>query len=329
MNASKSFLVALAAIAFTMTKPAQGARLEQWLPLKYSEGLVACPKISPERKVGFVDKNGKDVIDARFDAARPFNQGVAAVRVKGKWGYIDHAGAFVIAPEFDAVGVLDYPGDDPMDFSEDLAAVRSDGMVGFIGKTGKFVVPPKFSSAWEFKDGLAAAQDRFSGKWGFIDKSGKWSIKPTFADARSFSEGLAPVSTTAAAGKPGWGFIDRSGKFVVEPQYSLALGHHEGLALVLKLVNGVYQGKYIDKKGVAAFNDVNCHGGKYFVEGLAPINLKDYKVGFIDRAGKTLIDAKFQEARPFNDGFAVVRIDDINWGLIDKTGKLQFQKSVK
>lgn len=329
MKIPTALLLSFSVFLFANARPAQGARLEQWLPFKFSEGVVACPKISPERKVAFIDREGKTVIDAKFDAARPFNQGLAAVRVKGKWGYIGHDGKFAIEPQFDAVGVLDYPGDDPMDFADGLAAVRSDELVGFIDKTGKFVIPPKFTSAWSFNDGLAAAQDRFTGKWGFIDKQGKWAIKPTFADALSFSEGIAAVSTKPRSEGPSWGYINKSGSFVVKPQYSMALACHEGLALVLTLNNGVYDGNFIDRKGDVAFVNINCHGANAYKEGLAPFLSQDGKMGFIDKTGKTIIAPQFQEARSFSQGVAVVRIDDSNWGLIDKSGKTIFSRSVK
>ncbi|MBX3138906.1 WG repeat-containing protein, partial [Candidatus Obscuribacterales bacterium] len=100
-------------------------------------------------------------------------------------------------------------------------------------------------------------------------------------------------------------------------------------ALVLTLSNGVYQGKYVDKKGDAAFTNVNCHGSSAYGEGLAPFLSDDRKAGFIDKFGKTVIEPQFQEARTFSEGFAVVRIDDGQWGLIDKKGKVVLSRSIR
>ena len=327
----KIFLLSLLVPLLAVPSPGQAARLEQWLPIKVSEGLVTAPQLLPERKVGFIDKNGKTIIEPKFEAARPFCEGLAAVRVKDKWGYIDHSGSFVIQPKFDAVGVLDYPGDDPMDFSEGLAAVRiggSDGRVGFIDKTGTLVVPAKYASAWQFSDGLAAVQDVFSGKWGYIDRSAKQIIKPQFTDARSFSGGLAPATTLEHGAAKGWGYIDKTGSFVISPAYTLALDFHEGLALVLTMKNGSYVGQFIDSKGNPSTN-LNCHGGNSFAQGLAPVPLKNYKVGYIDKTGKTVIEPQFLEARSFNDDLAVVKMTDSEWGLIDRSGALVLKCSVR
>ncbi len=39
-------------------------------------------------KVGFIDKRGHWVIPAQFEKAKPFSDGIAAVKIKGKWGFI-------------------------------------------------------------------------------------------------------------------------------------------------------------------------------------------------------------------------------------------------
>lgn len=310
---------------------AQAVRMEQWLPIKMSEGLVAMPQLTPARLVGFMNREGKTMIEPRFEAVRPFSEGLAAVRVKGKWGYIDHSGKFVIEPKFDAVGVLDYPGDDPMDFSDGRAAVRTggrNGSVGFIDKTGNFVVPAKYASAWQFSEGVAAVQDGLTGRWGFIDRDAKYLVKPRFMDALSFSDGLAPVTENEHGEPQGWGYIDKTGNYVISPAYSLALNFHEGLALVLTMKNGQYDGSFIDRKGQPS-SKLNCHGGNSFSQGLAPVPLKNYKLGYIDKAGTTVIDPQFLDARPFNEDLAVVRFDNDDWGLIDRTGKTVVKRSVR
>src|SRR5262249_42464847 len=45
---------------------------------------------------GFINDLGKVVIAARFEAAQPFSEGLAAVKHTGRWGYIDRSGREVI-----------------------------------------------------------------------------------------------------------------------------------------------------------------------------------------------------------------------------------------
>ena len=44
------------------------------------------------KKYGFIDKNGKVVIELQFDNAGAFSEGLAEVEKDGKWGFIDKRG---------------------------------------------------------------------------------------------------------------------------------------------------------------------------------------------------------------------------------------------
>jgi hypothetical protein len=104
-------------------------------------------------KFGYVNTAGAVAIEARFDDAMPFSEGLAAVRVgdpdEGKWGYIDTSGRFVIEPRFAGASF----------FSEGLAAVTVDdffdGKQGYIDRRGEIVIEPRFIMAWPFVDGVA------------------------------------------------------------------------------------------------------------------------------------------------------------------------------
>lgn len=51
-------------------------------------------------KWGFVDHEGKIVIEPKYDNAYSFSCGLAPVLIKDKWGYIDETENFVISPQF-------------------------------------------------------------------------------------------------------------------------------------------------------------------------------------------------------------------------------------
>jgi hypothetical protein len=61
---------------------------------KFSNGLATATKFwlkkdgSTERAEGFINKEGEPVTKFIFTDARPFSDGMAAVKVDGKWGYI-------------------------------------------------------------------------------------------------------------------------------------------------------------------------------------------------------------------------------------------------
>ena len=66
-------------------------------------------------------------IKPQFEGARPFSEGLASVKIDGKWGFIDKVGQYVINPQFDFISVV-------FD-SEGLAWVKISGKYGYISKS--------------------------------------------------------------------------------------------------------------------------------------------------------------------------------------------------
>lgn len=84
--------------------------------------------------------------ESSYEDARPFNEnGWAAVKQGGKWGFIDTAGAFKIAPQYD----------DALSFSGHLAAIKYGELWGYISLTEKIVIAPQFLQAKSFLNGNA------------------------------------------------------------------------------------------------------------------------------------------------------------------------------
>ncbi len=101
------------------------------------------------------------MVKPQFDAAREYAEGLAAVMVNEKWGYINETGAYIANPQYDDVDA----------FCEGLAAVRVGDRIGYIGHDGAYVITPQFESATRFYNGLAAVS--LGGKGGIINKDGR------------------------------------------------------------------------------------------------------------------------------------------------------------
>lgn len=65
----------------------------------FRSATYAAVKISG--RWGFVDQEGTVVIEPQYEEARSFSNGLAAVKQKGKWGFIDQNGTMVLQPEFE------------------------------------------------------------------------------------------------------------------------------------------------------------------------------------------------------------------------------------
>jgi len=225
-----------------------------------------------------------EVIPLTYDDAGFFSEGLAAVKLDDKWGYIDATGKVVIPFEYDYASY----------FRDGEAFVEIvDGeevSMYLIDKTGKIVFEYEPSDydpdepyepiekVYTFYEGLLATKDgdwEDNGKYGFVDEDWDTVIEPLFDDAENFSEGLAAVCID-----DGWGFIDKTGKVIIALEYDDANDFSEGFATVR--VGDVLTGKWgvVDKKGnlviPPSFDDVSWDG---FQEGLLAIQIGDWETG--------------------------------------------------
>lgn len=98
---------------------------------------------------GFVNAAG-EVIARDFEQAEDCSGGLAPVRQRGSWGFMDPTGAVVVAPRYAEVQLV----------SEGLAAVHDAGQWGFIDPTGAVVIEPRFDRVGRFRDGRAWVERR-------------------------------------------------------------------------------------------------------------------------------------------------------------------------
>ncbi|MBD2006690.1 MULTISPECIES: WG repeat-containing protein [Cyanophyceae] len=268
----------------------------------FSDGLA---RVRVDGKWGYIDKSGDIVIQPQFDEAEPFFEGLAVVWISGQnRGYIDKTGRFAIQPQFIKNAAKK--------FSEGLARVWVVSTFGYIDKTGSFVIERKFAHADNFSEGLARVQ--IGGKWGYIDKNGNVVIQPQFDFAANFSEGLAVVGTQEKAD----GYIDKSGNFVIQRQFAGAVNFSEGLALVKV---GDKWG-YINQSGNIVVQPQFTSAGN-FSEGLALVKVGD-KWGYINQSGNIVVQPQFAGAGNFSEGLAVVKVGD-KWGYINQSGNVVIQ----
>ena len=268
----------------------------------FSDHATVCRyAIAENGRWGYIDASGKIIIEPRFDWARAFRDGLAAVGVGGKWGFVDSRGEIVIPARYQEV----------QDFSEGLCAVLSGGKWGFIEKTGAFRGRERYECARPFSEGLAAV--RIGQKWGFVNRDMKMAIKPRFDGAWSFTEGLAPAKVGSR-----WGYANKNGKVVIPPRYYWVDNFSEGLAFV---EGGQGSEGYIDKQGKLIISR-RLYDANPFTDGVAAVVPKaGGTYCLIDKQGTAITDPRFDSVGLFSDGLAVVTVDYVS-GYIDRTGKM-------
>lgn len=264
-----------------------------------------------DRSWGYINAEGRVILEPFYDDAEPFSEGLAAVRFRGQWGYIDESGAFVIRPQ--------YQGAEP--FSEGKAVVKFDNRRGYIDRTGAFVINPQFTAAFPFSEERAYIRTD-SYDWEYIDPSG--TIIRTLqtphlheTDGADFAEGLALFHSDDDL----FGYLDRAANPAIPAQYENARPFAEGLAAV----------KISDRWGFINTNQDVVITPQFiaagdFQDGLAPVRSNSNFWGYVNSSGTLVIDERFEEARPFSDGRAAVMIDG-QWGYIDTQGTVISESS--
>lgn len=185
----------------------------------------------------------------------------------------------------------------------------------------------------------------------FIHKNHKRLRRQTVAvtllllGSLSVSLSTAVRAADAAEAAPRWGYIAPSGDYAIRPRFLEAGEFREGLAAVkLKVRSEAKAGSseessnpqdeeqslqhtdenageekwgFIEKSGKlvieAQYEDVLA-----FSEGLAAV--RRGKWGFIDRSGKFVIEPQFDDVSSFSEGLAPASHSSLAWGFIDRTG---------
>jgi hypothetical protein len=274
---------------------------------KVSDGLFLIKK---DDKYGYMDSNAKIVIPPQFEDAKPFSEGLAAVKLTDVigYGYIDTTGKVVISPRFYYAN----------EFSDGMALIHDGKKYGYINKEGNTIVAPTYTFAQTFSDEMAVI--RVNDKNGFIDTSGRVVIDPQYDETSGFSEGLAAVRVGDK-----FGYIDKTGKMVINPQFLRAEKFSEGLAYTN---NG-----YVDKNGKIVIppevNGIRYSFGKEFSEGFAFVRINDQQTwktnyGLLKQTGRISMpnDSKGQiinieDATSFSNSIAAVKING-KWGFINE-----------
>lgn len=256
----------------------------------------------------------EETIAPQYEDAGPFNEGLAAVKKNGKWGYIDTDNKTVIPFRYDVAGI----------FNEGYAVVGT--LVG---------TDPQYETDWN------TGESTVVGTWytyelSFVDTQGEeksficdqmydettddyysgaitYTVdEPSLPNSVAFHNGYIILSNP---NEPGGFLYNTTGRAV-----DLPLSDNSWLYPL---------GWQVTENTVIIGDGVVEGGNQHY------LNLKTGKVMEIDvspYSGKD--DFSFAELRPFNQGLAMVAVSkwnsetegyDNKWGVIDESGKFVIQ----
>lgn len=173
---------------------------------------------------------------------------MAAVKQKGKWGYISNSGQTIIPFQFE----------DADEFSDGLATISKDKTCAYIDKTGAIIISFIYEDCYSFKNGRAVVTTKewehkfidktgkvvneqipperqiptaypghfeVYGKHGMVNSSGDTIAQATYESIGNFHDNRNIVQVNNK-----WGEIDLSGDYVITPQYEDMFHYFDGLA---------------------------------------------------------------------------------------------------
>lgn len=251
---------------------------------------------------GYADvATGDIVVLNQFERADPFSEGLAAVRVNSKFGFINQQGEFVVEPIFDLAGKFD----------QGLAEVLIGSGVGAIDQAGNLVVPPRFSRAIPFtSDTLMVAEGEWEGgevkgterlltidenglfagtRLGIYHMDSGWVTEPVFFFEKFATPDLGLVWATQESRRTGpFGILNTEGNWVTEPTFRSVSSARDGRAIVVSV------------------------GG-------------NARWGAVDLAGTLVVPMAYDHLTGWSNGYSVVTAGE-RMGLLSPTGHLLNEK---
>jgi|GEM_PF-3492773 len=175
----------------------------KWIRLVGGEG---------REKFGFMDYNGKILIKPIYDEIRDFKDGLAAVRLNGKYGLMNESEKFIIPAEYDELYTF---------WHYQLVEVQKGLKKGFLDMKGNIVVPMEYDEIDRGKDGYLFKKDN---KWGMMNT--KLKVLQTF----NYDEVKSVSNCYAVSLQLKWGLMSADGKLITPIKYDRIDGGSNAMA---------------------------------------------------------------------------------------------------
>lgn len=275
-------------------------------------------------KWGYIDKDGKVVIEPLWDKAYDFWLGYGQVAQDSKWGLINQKGEVVVPLQYEKMGIAGADVSSILNSERYIIAAKLDGKWGYIDKNNNIISSFKFSYAGTMVNGLAPVKD-FNMKWGYVDDMGEVVIPLIYDGFGFFYEDKCWVGKIIN-GVMKWGVINRQGVEIIPFNYilsNLTTDYNPS-----RFSNGISnyrlsnsEAGFIDASGNKLFGKT-WEGAGFFSEGLAAVR-KNNLVGYINTLGNEVIPYQFASGGTFTGGIAGFRQTEGGlWGYINKSGQV-------
>ena len=278
---------------------------------EFSDGFGIAKKYNGSYDI--LNSRGEVGFNLLVDAMKKFREGLAPIKLDGKWGFVNTEGNIIIEPQYFYVA----------GFFSGVSLVRNQKKdYFFINKEnrnifGKIV----FQKASSFYDGYAVIENDKG--FGVIDLRGITIIHPQYdyADNR-VSDGLWAVGNS---GELKTTFIDvETGEKVFQGPYKLTGTFHDGYVAALSIEDGGWG--ILDSDGNVVVDFQYKHISATSSEGLLAFK-NDKLSGYMSVDGNIVIPAQFEIAGYFVAGLARIKKNG-RYGYINRKGEIIYDDHI-
>ncbi|WP_310829257.1 WG repeat-containing protein [Paenibacillus pedocola] len=234
---------------------------------------------------GYINNEGRTVIEPRYDYAEDFqDNGLAIVQRRDSSGLIDSSGRERVKPVYSFIAP----------FAEGLAVVSDAKGYTFIDEKGKEVTSARYDYLNSLHEGRALFSKQSTtgnSRYGYLNAQGKEVLPPVYLDAGDFMNGTALVKVSEGE----YALIDPEGNVLHTYKHPFVGYPGDGLLAYQETENGKYG--YLNLDGSVAIKP-QFTAALPFSEGRAVINTaEDYgnAYGLIDKQGKQIVPATYYE----------------------------------
>ncbi len=253
-------------------------------PLHFSDGLAA---FREDAKTGYVDPEGKVVIEPGPFSGGPFDSGLAAITLRQGYAFIDKKGKIVLPGPYEQTD----------GFRAGYARIKVKDREALIDTRGKYFLPPKYYAVSFFTEGLVGVKTSRKAA-GFMNEKGKMVIAPKWHFALPFEHGFSIVIVNDK-----YGVINKSGKVVIPLRYDTIQQRGP------RIFRAVQDGKtlFLDAEG-KPFTREEATFLSIVAEGLIGYKNSSGKFGFLKESDGTIaIQPLYCEGGVFSEKLAPVQ----------------------
>lgn len=292
----------------------------------FYEGLSV---VNKNDTVFFINKENVNPFNKFFTDAYPFKNGIAAVKQKNKWFFINRLGQ-PVSKLYDEIN-------EP---SNNAYVIKLNEKYGAVDLFAQTIIEPKFYKLGDFKNDFAYYM--IDNKYGFVSKSGI-QHKAEFEWISDFNNKHVAVMKTGSK----FGLVNGAGKIILEAEYDQVIKTETPLFIVVSNMNyGFFSsegcflstvsydyskekpaefytnGEYlklitkgeqslIDKNGRTLVSFDAYSEISFFADGLMKVRKdlkKEIRFGYLDKKNNLAIPPKYQQATDFSDSVAIVKL---------------------